>query len=667
MSMSENDVMKKIQECGKNVKTPDRLNPENLDRILSGEYKENRAKEKQVFKKKRRRKAVACLVAAAACIGMVAGVAAFIGQGPGSEIETVAYEDGKNSSYQSYEQLYDVFIRKPELENKQSEWQHGFGVFLTDSSATGGTGEPKDNGVNSTELQVPESEASVQSAAGMAGTENSGVVTDMSQTNIQVDGVDEGDIVKSDGNYFYIVRTNQSASVKIVKRTEEAMTEVGQIYLDFTKIQEMYLSNGKLTVIASRVDNESGNAASNMTGIEVYDVSEPENPEKITSYIVSGTLETSRYVDHILYVFSYMNMGYYHIEGKDIQQKQTEKYIPCINGTAMDCRDICPPAKKETAGGYLVMTSFDLENEGEKITEKAIVAAENPLIYVSSEYLYLVEPYRGEGTERSVIIRYAYDNGRFKDRTAGRVAGYLNDRFSMDEYKGYLRVVTTDTEKGNGLYVLNKEMKQVGLVSGLAKDEEIYSARFMGDTGYFVTYRETDPLFSVDLSNPKKPKVLGKLKIPGFSNYLQFYNENLLFGIGEEENYVKISMFDITDPSDVKETDKKIFYDNEASEAWSDPHSVLIDAKKNIIGFSADRYYDLEDGLVDYYVYSYEKGKGFVKKYHQVAESSVENKGGIYYRGLYIEDHLYVVECSSGITKVSLEDFKEKEKLKFEE
>ncbi len=666
MSLSENDVMKKIQECGKSVKTPDRLKPENLDGILSGEYKENRVKEKQEFRQKKRRKMVACLAAAAACTGVVVGIMAFVGRRPGSEIETVAYEDGKNSSYQSYEQLYDVFIRKPEEDRKQSEWKHRFGVFLTDGSASDGAGGLMDKSVNSALPEASEAETGVQSAADMAGTENSGVTTDMSQTNIQVDGVDEGDIVKSDGNYFYIVRTNQSASVKIVKRTEETMTEAGQIHLNFTKVQEMYLSNGKLTVIGSRVDDKNGNAASNMTGIEIYDVSEPENPEKIADYIVSGALETSRYVDHILYVFSYMNMGYYHIEGKDIKQKQTEKYIPCINGTAMDCRDICPPVEKETAGGYLVMTSFNLGNEGKKITEKAVVAAENPLIYVSSGYLYLVEPYQGEETEKSAIIRYAYDNGHFKDRTAGRVAGYLNDRFSMDEYKGYLRVVTTDIEKGNGLYVFDKEMKQVGLVSGLAKDEEIYSARFMGDIGYFVTYRETDPLFSVDLSNPKKPKVLGKLKIPGFSNYLQFYNENLLFGIGEEDGYVKISMFDISDPSDVKETDKKIFY-NEDSEAWSDPHSVLIDAKKNIIGFSADRYLDFENGGVDYYVYSYEKGKGFVKKYHQVTEASAENKGGIYYRGLYIGDDLYVVECSSGITKVSLDDFKEKEKLKFEE
>ena len=126
-------------------------------------------------------------------------------------------------------------------------------------------------------------------------------------------------------------------------------------------------------------------------------------------------------------------------------------------------------------------------------------------------------------------------------------------------HKGNLRVVTTEGET-NSVYVLDKELKQIGAIEDLAEDERVYSARFMGEVGYFVTFRETDPLFSVDLSDPEKPKIVGELKIPGFSDYLHFYGEDQLLGIGmnvDEETQitdgVKLSMFDISDKTDVKE------------------------------------------------------------------------------------------------------------------
>lgn len=477
---------------------------------------------------------------------------------------------------------------------------------------------------------------------------------DMSTTNIQVEGVDEGDIVKTDGKYFYVFRVNEGDRIDIVERSEQGLLDLQKIYVTMERVVELYLSDGKLIVIGENEDT---------TAVEIFDISNPTKPEKKTSFHQSGQYQTSRYVDGHLYLFSYMHL--YDVLG--IKKEEVAKYVPSVGGKTVACGDICPPVGKKTGKGYFVMSGFDVAGQEKEVQNKAILT-DFPLVYVSSNHLYLVE----ENENKSSIIRYTYEKGTLKNRRVTKVDGYLHDRFCMDEKDGYLRVVTTRQSDSlfsgtteNGLYIFDENMKLTGSVTGLAKGERIYSARFMGNMGYFVTYRETDPLFSVDLSNPEKPKVLGALKIPGFSNYLQFYNENLLFGIGQENGNVKISMFDITNPADVKEVDKKILGYYEWSEAWDEPHSVLIDAKKNIVAFPASRY-----DTYDYLVYSYEEGEGFVKRYKQQVKSKNAydmeyNTGTATYRGIYIDHSLYVIESCSGIMEVSLEDFQEKEHYRF--
>ena len=124
---------------------------------------------------------------------------------------------------------------------------------------------------------------------------------------------------------------------------------------------------------------------------------------------------------------------------------------------------------------------------------------------------------------------------------------------------------TEKTVTTNTLYVLDDKLKELSRIEELAPDESIYSARFIGNTGYFVTFRQMDPLFSVDLSDPKKPEILGALKIPGFSEYLHPYGDGLLLGIGMDTdptgmttNGVKLSMFDVSDPKDVREIQKYV-------------------------------------------------------------------------------------------------------------
>lgn len=220
----------------------------------------------------------------------------------------------------------------------------------------------------------------------------------------------------------------------------------------------------------------------------------------------------------------------------------------------------------------------------------------------------------------------------------------MNDSFSIDEYNGNLRIVATidgATETTNAVYVLNNKLEIIGQITDLAEGETIYSARFMEDTGYFVTFRQTDPLFSVDLSDPENPEIIGTLKIPGFSEYLHFYGDNLLLGIGmdaDEEsgttNGMKISMFDISDPKDVKEIHKYTMKESYYSDVFYDYRAVLIDHNKNMIGFSAYGNQEM------YYIFQYDKTNGF----NLEMQEEVNGNSWMTARGIYINDRLYIIK-----------------------
>ena len=140
------------------------------------------------------------------------------------------------------------------------------------------------------------------------------------------------------------------------------------------------------------------------------------------------------------------------------------------------------------------------------------------LYYVSTKNIYLTQEDWSHGQSKTTIIKMDFSDGVITPVAAGVVPGYLNDNFSMSEYDGYLRVVTTgmtNGRSGNHLYILDENMNITGRIENLAADETIKSARFLGNTGYFVTYREMDPLFSADLSDPYNPKILGERKITG--------------------------------------------------------------------------------------------------------------------------------------------------------
>ena len=237
----------------------------------------------------------------------------------------------------------------------------------------------------------------------------------------------------------------------------------------------------------------------------------------------------------------------------------------------------------------------------------------------------------------------------------------------MDEYDGYLRVATTTWENENGLYVLDDSLNVCGLVAGLAKGERIYSVRFMGDKGYVVTFRNMDPLFVFDLSEPENPKLTGELKIPGFSNYLHPVGENLILGIGAEtyeiyqkdengneivignrQGGIKFSLFDVSDMGKPKEISKYVIGKSGSySEAFYNHRAVMFDSKAQTVAFDAIITSDETSG-------SYKQGAIIMNYGHNkftlkgILDSIPANEYGNYIpygrRVLYIGDVLYYIQ-----------------------
>lgn len=197
------------------------------------------------------------------------------------------------------------------------------------------------------------------------------------------------------------------------------------------------------------------------------------------------------------------------------------------------------------------------------------------------------------------IYRFAIGGGKVEYKNSGKVAGQILNQFSMDQYKGYFRIATTQGEwekSSSNVFVLNEQLELVGKIENIAPKERIFAVRFMGDAGYVVTFEQTDPLFVLDLADPKAPKITGELKIPGFSTYLHPVTDTLLLGIGQNGNEegtipgIKLSLFDVSDPARPKEVDKLIMQGNCSSEAMNNHKAFMVYPEKTIFGIPVLRY-----------------------------------------------------------------------------
>jgi uncharacterized secreted protein with C-terminal beta-propeller domain len=233
--------------------------------------------------------------------------------------------------------------------------------------------------------------------------------------------------------------------------------------------------------------------------------------------------------------------------------------------------------------------------------------------------------------EKTEIVRIGLDN--LDLQATGTIPGRLLNQFSLGESNNHLNVATTigqndfirsTADTVNDVYVLNDQMRIVGSIQDLGIDERIYSARFIGDKGYLVTFREIDPFYVLDLSNPTDPQVKGELKIPGYSAYLHPIEEDKILGVGEEDWRVKISLFDVSDPNNPTEA-AKYTLDEYHSDVLYDHHAFLQDQEHEIFFIP---------GSMASYIFSYANDQlDLLNTYTDMMPR----------RALFINDYLYIV------------------------
>jgi inhibitor of cysteine peptidase len=280
------------------------------------------------------------------------------------------------------------------------------------------------------------------------------------------------------------------------------------------------------------------------------------------------------------------------------------------------------------------VVAVDVRNDSAEPTSETFLTGQTTTMYVSLNNMYLVVPNTNvwilsvdgeEPREDTMIFRIALNQEKVVAMAEGAVSGYVLNQFSMDEYNGYFRVTTTTSEwwvdgvSKNHLYILNMSLNIVGEINEeyLAPGERIYSTRFMGDRCYLVTFRQIDPFFVIDVATPTEPKVLGYLKIPGFSGYLHPYDENHVIGIGKEDNNVKLSLFDVTDVTAPTELAKYIVQaDYSDSPVLYDHKALLFDKQKQLLAIPVStNIYGIRDGNTGYwqgaYVFNISLEQGF--------------------------------------------------------
>jgi uncharacterized secreted protein with C-terminal beta-propeller domain len=435
------------------------------------------------------------------------------------------------------------------------------------------------------------------------------VANSTSETNVQVQGVDEGDLVKTDGNFLYQLSNRTEESERLHElvvmdiRNADMPSVVRRLSFDGPLI-EQYLIDDRLTVIWSAETQEhsdwfwgfNANYATGSTMVSVFDISDPTALQLVEETKIDGSHFQSRAVDGTIYVLTSANLQPNAPLEKNCADNDsnnacfyetTNEFLARIDTQVSELAMpsfVATDENGNTNEGKLVdyselqisvvdshwnltnVVSFDVDGDvvGPEASSAYVTTGATEL-YVSTSAIYLAERTSvydslGNWTQDTDISKLEFDqDGHGVTLTAtGSIPGWLENSFSMDEHEGFLRITAMlNWQGGANLYVLehtDSSLDIVGQIDNMAPGEQIYATRFMGDRGYVVTFRRVDPLFTIDLSDPTNPVVTGELKVPGFSNYLQPIGENHLIGIGRNADEssgmydeLQVSLFNVSD------------------------------------------------------------------------------------------------------------------------
>lgn len=673
MAMDEKKMIEKLDESTKDIAVPKKLLPENIMNTINDSKKGKKVIHFESLRRSGVTKKLAGVVSAAAVLIVVAVAVYQLPAGDKSAENAMRFMDAteaagesmviaQTGNVSSYDEVYKEFEKH---KTPQPSWFER--IFYGREEKYMLTEDAVYNGALEMETQAAGTVAENMSLWNEAGeSADAAAGAGYSKTNVQTVGIDEADIIKTDGQYIYYASSNLH-TVTIYRVNGEETEAVKNLYVEEVGgLSEIYVDGDMLLAVGDSYRNEKYQIV-----LAKYDITDRKNPKLVGTFSQEGNRIETRKTGDIVYVVTEVRRN-----ADNIKKNVPETFIPSVCDKLLEPIDIFIP--DETQGTtYTVISSVDIKGDLKQIDSAAVLGF-NGTFYMGNESMYLYRTryatsesgeFAYSSGERFTEIRridYVKENGLIGAITEGKVPGVVKDTFAINEYQGYLRIMTTsypgysNNESVNNVFVLNQELDIVGSIEGLAKGERIYSARYMGDTAYFVTYRETDPLYSVDLSNPESPKIMGALKIPGFSEYLHAYGDNLLLGIGIEQipdkdgwntDYIKLSMFDTTNPYDVTEKNKMILNDANDSMALYEYKAVMIDPQKNLFGFVTESYGNRTNGTLNkdcYRVFTY-TDSGFV----ELVTHEVE-KGDVYgTRSVYIGDYVYIVN-ENGVTVYSI-------------
>lgn len=724
--MSEKEILDKIEKSAAQEKIPESIEPEQIKRKL---------KENQKNKVKRRRGITYYGAVAAAAlvlvIGAAGGIHAVTGGGTGLMTAPVGIEkaasgqksdegsegsselkDGatagveKNAQKKDAGSLYTVAKNYGEVYDAICS---GSGQEKEADGIANAEGESSDSGNVATYIMDDTSDtlgavvdggeevggtqmikgAGMQEEQAAADTSSDTAKERYSGTNLQTEGVDESDFVKTDGSYIYTVSRNEIIITDIQKKT---LKQIGKIQISkdsSDRVLEMYVDGQTLSVIVENentgLEKQTGDTEDclyyfsdgTQTRVLTYDISNPEKPVKKGCVKQDGSYQTSRKTGDMIYLFTNKGVSLpEQTKEEAVTDENAGGWIPLVNDTAVAAEDIYIG---DGGSNSLLVSSVDVKKP-DQIVDNTMILSQYVDIYVSESAFYL---YQRKGYWDDVVTQIAkFDLSDGKMNAVGAVSanGRVTDTFAVNECEGKLRVLTSGQnavsgEAENNLYLFDENLNLTGKIEGLAQGEEIYAARYLGNMAYFVTYRNTDPLFAVDLSDDKNPKVLGELKISGFSEYLHFWGEDKLVGIGYETDEktgehtgIKITMFDTSDPSSLKEMNSLVLKDYNYSEALYNYKCVLADAEENLLGFALQSYGDEESAAYLLLSWNGEKFETLLSQnLTDQAGKQDASKGAdtSAYRGIYVGDMFYIVSTETITSYDRIQEYCVKKSISF--
>jgi hypothetical protein len=522
-----------------------------------------------------------------------------------------------------------------------------------------------------------------------------------SGTNVQEAGVDEPDIVKSADGRIFAVTGDRLHSV----------AAAGPSMLDSLDLEgwghQLLLSGDRLLVISqapplgTRGPHRPGEFT-DVTVLTEVDVSDPTALAVLRTERIRGVHVTSRLTGHTARVVVWSRpraaiqpalrsrvRGW--LPRRVLRSRVTHRRSV---RQAARCGGVLRPASFSGTGTLTVLT-VDL-SKGLPAVDSDAVLSGGHIAYASATSLYVATPAWTPEPQRSqappehagtLIHRFDIsDPDSSVYRSSGRVPGYLLNQFSMAEHGGVLRVASTeepswwpggtDPESESRVTTLDERsgaLVELGHAGGLGKGERIYAVRFIGDRGYVVTFRQTDPLYTLDLSKPSAPKVAGELKILGYSAYLHPVDDDLLLGVGQDAGArgrlrgTQLSLFDIGDPAHPRRLHQRTVQRDSSSDVEYDHHAFLWWGPSKLAVLPLHSYaFERDDeppfsGAIGFGV---DRSAGITERGRATHDQDEERYPWPIERSFVLGGHLFTLS-QLGLEANSLQDLSEQEFLPF--